>query len=187
MLPVQNGSFDCLKRIEYNQGAVAGTGVTSKHYAGAVQKTVITLPAGFSIATTDNAANGAQGGAKVYDFPEGSVVIIGVTHNIALAKVGAGIAATATVLSSLGSALVTQGDATLTGTEADIVASNSTVLVSGAGTTKSRSTAVTFLDGTTTAKGLYLNLNVDAVGSTASSAVTASGTITVLWANCGDY
>ena len=172
--------------IEYNKGAAAGTGVTAQHYAGAVQKTVITL-AGTSIATTDNGANGAQGGVKVYDFPEGSVVILGVTHNIALAKVGAGIAATATVLSSLGSALVTQNEATLTSTEADIVASNSTVLVAGAGTSKSRSSSVVFLDGTTTAKDIYLNLNVDAVGSTATDAITATGTITVLWANAGDY
>lgn len=186
MLPLKNGTHECLKLIEYNKGAAAGTGVTAKHYAGAVQKTVITL-AGTSIATTDNGANGAQGGVKVYDFPEGSVVILGVTHNIALAKVGAGISATATVLSSLGSALVTQNEATLTSTEADIVASNSTVLVAGAGTSKSRSTAVTFLDGTTTAKDIYLNLNVDAVGSTATDAITATGTITVLWANAGDY
>lgn len=186
MLPLQNGTHECLKLIEYNKGAAAGTGVTAKHYAGAVQKTVLTLPS-VNITTTDNGANGAQGGVKVYDFPEGSVVILGVTHNLTLAKVGAGISTTATVLSSLGSALVTQNDATLTGTEADIVASNSTVLVAGTGVSKSRSTAVTFLDGTTTAKDVYLNLNVDAVGSTATDAVTATGTITILWANAGDY
>jgi len=186
MLPIKNGTFDCLKRIEYNQGAVAITGATVNHSAGAVQKLVITIPT-TSVATTDNGANGAQGGVKVYDFQEGSIVILGVTHNITLAKVGAGISATATVLSSLGSALVTQNDATLTGTEADIVASNSTVLVAGAGVSKSRSSSVVFLDGTTTAKDLYLNLNVDAVGSTATDAVNVSGTITVLYANAGDY
>lgn len=186
MLPIINGTFECLKRIEYNQGAVAVTGATVQSYAGAVQKLVITLPV-TSVATTDNGANGAQGGIKVYDFQEGSLVILGVTHNLTLAKVGSGISATATVLSSLGSALVTQNEATLTGTEADIVASNSTVLVAGAGVSKSRSSAITYLDGTTTAKDLYLNLNVDAVGSTATDAVNVSGTITVLYANAGDY
>ncbi|WP_316501776.1 hypothetical protein, partial [Helicobacter pylori] len=60
----------------------------------------------------------------------------------------------------------------MTSTEADIVASNSTVLVAGAGTSKSRSSSVVFLDGTTTAKDIYLNLNVDAVGSTATDAIT---------------
>lgn len=185
-LPLQNGSFDCLKRIKYTQGTANGSAVTASSKAGAVQEVTLTLNA-LSIATTDNGANGGQGGVKIYDFQEGNIAILGVSHNLTLTKVGAGIAATSTVLSSLGTALVAQNEATLTGTEADIVASNSTVLAAGTGVSKARSSSYVTFDGTTTAKDLYLNLNVDATGSTANDAILVSGNITIAYCTYGDY
>lgn len=174
------------KRLEQTSGAKNGTGVTVSEKSGAIQKTVLTLT-NVAVATVDATTSGAQGSLKVYDFPEGNLVFLGATTNLTIARVGTAITATAAVVASVGTA--TAGvDATLTGTEADLVPSTTATLTAGAGTAKGKSLTggIAVFDGTATAKDAYLNFAMPDASSTGNDTLTVNGTITLLWANAGD-
>lgn len=182
---IRNGVWNAIERISNgaDKGTVAGTGVTVVESLG---KTVITLTS-VSIATVDAGAAGAQGTLKVYDFPEGLLHYVGGVTNLTLVKSGSGIAATSTVIASVGT-VAAAADLTLTGTEADLVPSASVTLSAGAGAIKGVSVTggIALLDGTATAKDAILNLVVDATGSTANAAIVVSGTITLMWSLIAD-
>ena len=184
---IKNGWKAALEKVVQSRGTKGPSAtVVVKENVGAAQELVITL-SNERIATVDAGANGAQGSLKLYTFPQCDLTILGATANLVVTKEGAGIANNATVLSAVGTTQVAAGEATLSGTEADYTPSTSTVLASGTGTAKNRLAAVAKFDGTTTAKDVWLNLNVDATGSTANDAVLVSGTIRIAYVNCGDY
>lgn len=166
-------------------GAKNGAAVAAVENVGLVHQTVLTLTA-LSVTMVDATTAGNQGGVKIYDFPEGNILILGATANLTtLAGVG-GITDTAALVGSVGSTLVDSANATLTTTEANIVPSMTGTLVGGAGTLKGVNTAVLFLDGTGTPADAYLNLAVPDAGSSADDTVAVSGTITLTWINLGD-
>ena len=169
------------------EGAAAGTGVSSVSSPGTV-KTVLTFR-NTPLPLIDTAGVVARCALKVFDFPEGSVQIFGAVVNLALTKSAAGVNADFDGDVSLGS-VAAAGDATLTGTEANVVPSTPTPqAVAGATTAKALSTGGVLLDGTTTAVDLYLNVLVDDADQDVTTTPTnliANGTITVLWANLGD-
>lgn len=181
----RNGDKKIFERLfgGAGKGAVAGSGVTVVEGAG---KTTFTFT-NVSIPTVDATTNGAQGSLKIYDFPEGLLDYRGGVTNISLLAVGAGIAATSTVIASVGTA-VAGVDLTLTGTEADLIPSGSSTLVASAGTIKQVSATANsaLFDGTGTAKSAYLNLVVDATGSTANASVVVNGTVTIAWSHIAD-
>jgi hypothetical protein len=167
-------------------GAKAGTGVTVAEYGGKViHQTVLTL-ASVSITMTDATTAGNQGSQKVYDFPEGNILVLGTTANLTTLAGAGGIGDTAALVGSIGSVAASAADATLTSTEANLVASMTGTLVGGAGTLTGVNSAVTFLDGTATAADAILNLAVPDAGSSANDTVAVSGTITITWINLGD-
>lgn len=142
-----------------SQGTVAGTGISQS--AGAEALTRVIKLTNRVVALTDVPGVVAYLGTKLLDFPEGLLQITGCVANLAVTKSSAGVNATWNGDFSLGSATAA-GDATLTGTEADIVASTATpAAVAGATTAKGVNTGVVTLDGTTTAKDLYLNVLID--------------------------
>jgi hypothetical protein len=155
---------------------------------GAVHKTVFTLTA-LSITVTDTGgAAGAQGGAKIYDFPEGVIVRGGCTANLTTLAGAGGIADGAALVGSLGEVVAGVGDATLSGTEADFIASYAGTLVAGAGViTKYGEPSVTSLDGHTTPIDLFLNVAVPDADVSSSDTVAVSGTITCVWTSTGDF
>lgn len=169
-------------------GAPNGTGVTAVEYGnGAVHKTVITLAAA-SITMTDATTAGNQGSLKVYDFPQGAVQILGASYNLTTLAGAGGITDTAALVGSLGSTAAGAGDATLTTTEADMIASTTGTLTAGAGTLqKYGSLVAAAFDGHATALDAYLNLAVPDAGSSANDTVAVTGTITIVWANLGDW
>lgn len=170
-------------------GAAAGTGVSAVETgSGAVHKTTLTLAA-TSIAVTDSGgAAGGQGSQKVYDFPEGVIQLLGASYNLTVARVGTGIAANAALVGSLGQAAAGAGDSTLTSTEADMIASTTGTLSSGAGVLqKYGSLVAAAFDGHSTAIDAILNVAVPDAGISATDAVLVSGTITLVWANLGDF
>lgn len=169
-------------------GAAAGTGVTAvESGTGAVHKTVLTLAA-LSVAITDNGVAGGQGSQTVYAFPEGVIQLLGASYNLTTARVATGIATTAAVVGSLGSVAAGAGDATLTSTEADMIASTTGTLTAGAGVlAKHGSLVAAAFDGHTTPVSAILNLAVPDAGISATDAILVSGTITLVWANLGDY
>lgn len=170
-------------------GAKNGSTVSVVEYGdGLVHKTVLTLTA-TPVTITDDAGVAQYGGAgKIYDFPDGAISILSavVTGSLTLGTTGTIINTYAGGV-SLGSATATTG-ATLTSTEADIMAevdvaaATSKVATIAAAST----TAVAPLDGTGTAKDLYLNFVIDDDATHTSGTGTFTGTVTVVWTSAGD-
>lgn len=154
---------------------------------GGTEKTVLTL-SGEQVTMTDAGAAGSHGSMKVFDFPAGSIVFLGATCDLTITAGAGGITDTAAVVGAIGTATVGTGDATLTGTEADLVPSAASPLTAGAGTTKGKSitAGIAVLDGTAVAIDAWLNFAVPDVGSAANDTLTVSGTITLVWSNLGD-
>lgn len=182
------GTVSVEPKTSVGVGAAAGTGVTATEYGGnGVHKTVLTL-ASLSITMTDAGANGSHGAQKVYDFPAGAIQILGCSYDLTTLAGAGGITDTAALVGSLGSVTNDTADATLTSTEADLIASTTGTLSSGAGTLKKHGSVVTTaFDGTTTAVDAFLNVSVPDAGSSADDTLTVSGTITICWVNLGDY
>lgn len=169
-------------------GAKNGSAVSAvENGNGAVHKTVLTLT-NLSVTMTDATTNGCHGSHKVYDFPEGPIQILGCSYNLTTARVGTAISATAALVGALGTATNDAANATLSSTEADLIASTTGTLTAGAGTLKKHGSVVTTaFDGTGTAKDAYLNISVPDADSTGNDAITVNGTITITWVNLGDY
>lgn len=174
-------------------GAKSGTTVTATEYGdGVLHKTVLTCTA-TPITIADDADTAQYGGVKVYDFPIGMLLTLGAVIDGAVT-----LGATGTITDTwaggiaLGTATAATG-ATLTGTEADIMpevnvaaatAKVATVDAVSAATALTESGA-RWLDGTSTAKDLYLNLVVDDSATHTAGTGTFTGTITILWATLG--
>ena len=155
--------------------------------AGGMLKTVVTL-SGRSVTMTDATTAGSHGSIQLYDFPAGNLFFLGATCDLTLTAGVGGITDTAAVVVGVGTATLATDNATLTGTEADLVPSTAATLTAGVGTGKGKSLtagAVVF-DGTSTAKDAWLNIAVPDAGSTANDTITVSGTVTLVWANLGD-
>lgn len=154
---------------------------------GAVHKTVFTLTA-LSVTMTDAGAAGCHGSHKIYDFPEGVIQVLGCSYNLTTLAGSGGIGDTAALVGALGTTATATDNATLTTTEANLIASTTGTLTAGAGVLQSHGSLVaTAFDGHTTPVDAYLNLAVPDAGSSASDTVTVSGTITITWVNLGDY
>lgn len=181
-------TFSSDPKTSVGVGAAAGTGVTATEYGNdAVHKTVLTLSA-LSITMTDATTNGCHGSQKVYDFPEGVIQILGCSYNLTTLAGSGGIADGAALVGGLGTAAISTDNAALTGTEADLIASTTGTLTSGAGSLKKHgSINTTAYDGHTTPVDAYLNLAVPDADSSASDTVAVSGTITLVWQNLGDW
>lgn len=141
---------------------------------------------GAVVTMTDATTAGNQGTLDIYDFPAGNIVILGAVVALTLTKGSGGLTSTAAAVASLGSAVVGTGDATLTGTEADIVASTVATLVAGVGVFNAQNTTVPVFDGTNTNTKVNLNIAVPDAGSTANDTITVSGTVLLTWINTGD-
>jgi len=169
------------------RGAVAGGATVSE--GGGVNRTVISLSA-VAFALADAAGVVAYVGKKLYDFPEGLVVILSAVANLTITKSSAGV--NADFDGDFGVGTVTaSNNATLSSTEQDIIPTTATPQASaGATTAKGQSTGVVLLDGTGTAKDLYLNLLVDDADHDVTGTpcnLLVSGTITLHWIAGGDY
>lgn len=168
-------------------GAVNGAALAAAELGdGVMHKTVITMT-NLVITMTDAGANGCHGAHKCYDWPEGRVLIHGAHAALAIAAGAGGITDTAALVCALGSAQVGVDNATLTSTEANVIASTNATLSGGAGAFEAVSgTALVHLDGSSTAADLFLNCAVPDAGSTADDTLTCNGTITLLWSLLGD-
>jgi hypothetical protein len=147
--------------------------------------TLASLPLTLADATT-----GA--GVKIYDFPEGRILILGATGSIAMTTTSV-LASTlnAGVTCNWGVGSTTQANGTLATTEQDIlqksnITASATVNVAGAASNAFGALAA--FDGTATALDAYLNVGV-ATGTDidGDATVTISGTVTLHWMLLGDY
>jgi hypothetical protein len=156
----------------------AGTGVTAVEAAQNIKKTTLTVSG--DITMTDATTAGTHGSLKIYDFPVGVIKIHSVKTDVHLVSDAAGLDADAEVVAALGSATVSTDNATLTGTEADIVASTAATLTTSEGDFDAISNGVT-LDGRSSAADCYLNLAAPDADTDADDAVTISGTVVIEW------
>lgn len=170
-------------------GAAAGTGNVATEKLGVVRQTVLTLT-DMALTVTDALAYASQ---KVYDFPEGRLLVLGATANLRFGvtsdrastindsaamdwSVGTAAASNATLATTMLD-LIPKVDHTLDG-----AVDAYTALAGGALAASAQ------FDGTGTAKDAYLNVSfptgtdIDADGT-----LKVSGTITITWANLGDY
>lgn len=176
-----------LDQAQTNKHAAGANGVGALTSAREAMTTVLTLTA-LSIAMADAAGVVAYGSKKILDFPAGYVGIESVVAKLSVTKSSAGVITTFDGDFSLGT-VAAAGDATLTGTEADIIASTATPqAVAGVTTAYGSKLTATNLDGTTTPVDMYLNVLVDDADhdvTTTPCNLLFTGTITVTWRNMG--
>lgn len=127
-------------------------------------------------------------GIKVYDFPAGSIQILGATCNAIATSVNTG-AGGGTYPMALGSA-VGADDNTLTSTEADIIPS--TAITGGTGSTASDFHAtlaapILFVNAGGADLDLYCNAAITAAVAEGAVTIAVTGTATITWINMGDY
>lgn len=173
-------------------GAKNGTGVAATEKGdGIIHKTVLTCTA-VDVALTDEAGVVAYGSLKVYDMPEGAVRVLGCTSDIDLTKSSAGVNVDWDGDVGLGTTAA-DNDATLATTEQDLIPTTATPQAAAGATTanaQSTSTEDEVFDGTGTAKDVYINLLVDDADHDVNGTpcnLILNGTITIVWANLGDY
>lgn len=180
--------------VEYNTGTLtdvgAGNGATvavDEYHEGYIHKTVLTLTA-TPVTITDDAGVAQYGGTgKIYDLPDGLITFLGciVDGDLTLGTTGTIINTYAGGV-SLGTITATTG-ATLTSTEADIMAEvDVAAAVAKVATIAGTSVGATVVNGTGTAKDVFLNFVIDDDASHTSGTGTFTGTVTMLWANTGD-
>jgi len=149
-------------------GAVAGSNITAREWAfGNQHFTRLTL-ASRSVTMTDEAGVVAYGGTKLYDFPAGVIRLKGISVSLTVTKSGAGINADFDGDWSMGTATASN-NATLTGTEANILASAATTQAVAGVTTISK-TAMNTLTALTDSSGGTAGNTIPAIEGTYTEA-----------------
>lgn len=171
-------------------GAVAGANVTATEVAGvALHRTQLTLAA-TPVTVTDASA---YANTKVYDFPEGRVLVLGATGSLQYAVTSdrtATINGNAGLNWAVGTAAAT--NVALTGTMADLLPQTAMTLSAANASLNTASSAALAasaqFDGTSTAKDAYLNISIPTgTDIDADGTLGVTGTITLTWVDLGDY
>ncbi len=135
----------------------------------------------FRLTVTDAAASGSSASAKVWTFPKGLVKPLLCRHAWTAFAEGSALttaAGDAAFVIAFGSVAADAGDAALTGTEVDLASITGTLTNSGGTTTGSKvNDALSFLDGSSTAKDMYLNWSGSAASIDANSTIDCTGTL----------
>ena len=177
-------------KTSHGVGAIVANKCTAVEYGdGTIHQTVLT----FTLTGDDDIdlADGDHGtGVKVYDFPDGRILVLGVTINGSVAHNGAFNASDDDhFYMSMGTAIGAD-DNSLTGTEADLIPSVTLDTASGATTpldVHSELAASAHFDGTSTAVDVYVNVAVEATDNSGATTYALTGTATITWINLGDY
>lgn len=171
-------------------GAKNGATVTATEYGtSTLHQTKLTLAA-TPLAVTDSLA---YLGVKIYDFPEGRILVLGVTSSLQWAVTTARdttINDSASLTWAVGTA--TASNATLATTMVDLIPKTTKVLAAATTALNTASTAAlaasAHFDGTGTAKDAYLNAAFEtATDIDGDGTLTATGTVTITWVQLGDY
>lgn len=157
---------------------------------GVFHQTVLTLAA-LPVTMRDTEQGG---GAQIYAFPAGRICRLGAIGSIAVTTTSI-LADTLNtgVTCNWGVGSTTQASATVATTEQDFVnvtafTASATINVAGATANGVGAGVLASLDGTSTPVAAFLNLAVALnTDIDANASVTVSGTVTITWANCGDY
>lgn len=171
--------------------AVASTCSVIHYGAGSVIKSVFTLDS-FPVTVTSVTTGNGVGGTQFFDFPEGYIRHFGTTADLSIAVTDQDDYTDGTPEGDVGIGTVAPANADALGTDAtddDFGTATAFTMSSYAATVDIPPEAAANFDGTSTAKNLFLNALVDAadIDDDASDNLLFTGTITVHWANLGDY
>lgn len=194
-----NANIHRVKTVDLDASPVSSVGavpqtlqatcVATEAGDGVVHQTTLTLAA-----LAQTVVNGTEyQGTKVYGFPAGRILVLGVTASIAQTTTSV-IADTlnAGVTGALGIGTATASATTLATTMVDLLPStafttSTTINVAAAASTASLAASAQF-DGTGTAKDVYINTAYATTGDVDADATqTLSGTVKITWINLGDY
>ncbi len=159
---------------------------------GTTFKTTLVLHR-LSLAVTDLAADpDGKFSELIYTFPEGRIVVTGVTVDLNVSAVSdydvdGDIGDTASGAIALGT--TADADGAIAGSEEDLCPETAFTLVSGVKAVPAALAATTaHFDGTGTAIKCYLNGNFTGIGSVADDTeIGVYGTVTITWVHLGDY
>lgn len=157
-------------------GDVVAAAASATEVAGALTITTITITNAV-LTATDTSDEGES--VKIFDFDAGAFTLLSAVANLSVVS-SAG--ATNTFYVSVGT-VAAADDSDLTSTEADVVARATINTTAGTVLTNAVDAVLaspTALDGTATAKDLYLNLAIDDDNMNADVTNTFSGTITLI-------
>jgi hypothetical protein len=156
---------------------------------GPIVKLLFTLTA-MSMAVTDAGAGGSSASQKLFDFVPTSVKPLGSRQNYTAFAEGAALttgAGDAAFVMGVGSVAANAGDGVLTGTEVDIAPVTPTITLSGGtGVGTKHGDELPVFDGTTTAVDAYLNWSGTAATIDATSTISVTGTIELVFLLLGD-
>lgn len=161
--------------------ATTGLSVDVQRTPGSNIATLVFTLNAVSLVVTDAAGSGASASLKLFDFVQAGIVPLGCRQNYTAFAEGAaltGDAGDAVFVMGLGSVAANAGDGVLTGTEVDFADVTGTITLSGGtGTGTLFSGTKAALDGTATAKALYLNWSGTAATIDATSTISVTGTV----------
>lgn len=174
--------------ISYTSTGVgsAGTGVTSTEYGDAIfHQTVLTGSDVTVVMAEGGEGTNGVGSVKIYDFPAGRILVLGVTvDSLTLSVDTNALDAADGGDFSFGTAAA-GGASGLSSTEVDICPSTSFDPVTNVVSSALASSAQ--FDGTTTAKDVYLNLEIDDGDIAADCTNTVNFVVRMSWIQLGDY
>lgn len=170
--------------------ATDGLSVDVQRTPGSNIATLVFTLSAVSLVVTDAAGSGASASLKLFDFVQAGIVPLGCRQNYTAFEEGAaltGDAGDAAFVMGLGSVAANAGDGVLTGTEVDFADVTGTITLSGGtGTGTLFSGTKAALDGTATAKDLYLNWSGTAATIDATSTISVTGTVQLAVLLLGD-
>ncbi len=169
--------------------ALGDTCIATESGVGVVHQTTLTLAA-----LAQAVVNGTEyQGTKLYDFPAGCILVLGVTASLAPTTTSAIIGTlNSGVTGSLGIGSVTASATTLASTMVDLLPATafvtSTVIDTAAAAVGAALAASAQFDGHTTALDMFLNSAFATTGDVdADATMTWTGNVTFTWINLGDY
>lgn len=175
-------------------GSPNGTTVTAEEQGdGILHRTILRLTS--TPVTVISVTTGAGvGGTKLYDFPQGRLSILGVMSDVSVV-IAAGDQADftdATPAGDAGIGTVAPANADALGTDAtddDFATATALTMAAYSTNVQCPSEAALHMDGTSTAKDMYVNLLIDAgdIDDGVTTTVYASGYVIITWMNLGDF
>lgn len=165
---------------------VTATGVSVTHVGnGAVRQSTFTLTAVSVVCANGGAGTNAWGSAKLWDWPEGRVLVHGVVCDTLITIDSATLDVADGGSVAIGTAAVSDGDLG-DATDIDLCAEISVDPITNA--VHGQLSAAAQFDGTATAKDMYFNMNISSNDILTEIATnTVSGTVKVTWSLLGDY
>lgn len=194
-LPSSSTSTGTTTQLDPLTGLYVTPGLSVQHYGSNSLITAKFTLNGVPVSVADDSGTAQYGGTKLYNFPEGLILVLGCTASVVYTPASSSgtIIATFDGDMSIGSAVATTG-ATLVSTEADIMISNAlTTAVGGVSTstgvssaTQVTESAAVWLNGTSAAKSAFLNFVIDDDASHTAAVGDVDGTVYITYVVLGD-